>query len=94
MGLEGALTVVPQCLLRSLAEEALAATGTASIRRRRLPAEQVVWLVIGVALMRNESMECLAAWLQVGAVTAPADSRPRRAACHWRRRHPRRATSM
>ena len=29
-------------------EEALAATGTATIRRRRLPAEQVVWLVIGM----------------------------------------------
>jgi len=26
-------------------EEALASTGTASIRKRRLPAEQVVWLV-------------------------------------------------
>lgn len=35
-------------------DEALAATGTASIRHRRLPAEQVVWLVIGLALFRNE----------------------------------------
>jgi len=34
-------------------EEALVATGTASIRRRRLPAEQVVWLVLGIALERN-----------------------------------------
>lgn len=34
-------------------EEALLATGTATIRRRRLPAEQVVWLVVGMALMRN-----------------------------------------
>jgi hypothetical protein len=34
-------------------EEALLATGTATFRRRRLPAEQVVWLVIGMALMRN-----------------------------------------
>lgn len=34
-------------------EQALAATGTTSIRRRRLPAEQVVWLVIGLALFRN-----------------------------------------
>src|SRR5947209_3375449 len=38
-------------------EEALAATGTASIRRRRLPADQVVWIVLGMALMRNESIE-------------------------------------
>jgi hypothetical protein len=34
-------------------EEALLATGTATFRRRRLPAEQVVWLVIGMALMRD-----------------------------------------
>ena len=34
--------------------QALAATGTASIRRRRLPAEHVVWLVIGLALFRNQ----------------------------------------
>jgi hypothetical protein len=34
-------------------EEALAATGTATLRRRRLPAEQVVWLVIGMALFRD-----------------------------------------
>lgn len=34
-------------------EEALAATGTASLRRRRLPAEQVIWLVLGMGLFRN-----------------------------------------
>jgi len=34
-------------------EEALAATGTATIRKRRLPAEQVVWLVVGMGLYRN-----------------------------------------
>jgi len=33
--------------------EALAATGTATVRRRRLPAEQVVWLVIGMAMFRK-----------------------------------------
>lgn len=38
-------------------EEALMATGTATIRRRRLPAEQVIWIVLGMALMRNESIE-------------------------------------
>jgi hypothetical protein len=37
-------------------EEALACTGTASIRKRRLPAEQVVWLVIALALFRRTSM--------------------------------------
>jgi hypothetical protein len=33
--------------------EALAATGTATMRRRRLPVEQVPWLVIGMALFRD-----------------------------------------
>jgi hypothetical protein len=36
--------------------QALEATGTATVRRRRLPAEQVVWLVIGMALLRNRSI--------------------------------------
>jgi hypothetical protein len=35
---------------------ALAATGTASVRRRKLPAELVVWLVIGMALFRDRSI--------------------------------------
>lgn len=37
-------------------EQALQATGTATVRRRRLPAEEVVWLVIGMALFRNRSI--------------------------------------
>lgn len=37
-------------------EEALACAGSASVRRRRLPAEQVVWLVIALALYRHQSM--------------------------------------
>lgn len=46
-------------------EEALAVTGTATVRRRRLPAEQVLWLVVGMALMRNESIERVAALLNL-----------------------------
>jgi len=38
-------------------EEALQLAGTATIRRRRLPAEQVLWLVIGMGLFRNETIE-------------------------------------
>lgn len=38
---------------REWIEKALAATGVATLRRRRLPAEQVPWLVIGMALMRD-----------------------------------------
>src|SRR5512132_4192513 len=37
-------------------EEALHATNTATIRRRRLPAVQVIWLVIGMALFRNRAI--------------------------------------
>ena len=43
-----------------LIEEALSYTGTASIRRRRLPAEQVVWLLIGMALYRRDPIETVA----------------------------------
>jgi hypothetical protein len=35
-------------------DEALRQTGTVSLRWRRLPAERMVWLVIGLALFRNE----------------------------------------
>lgn len=35
-------------------DQALQATGTVSLRRRRLPAERLIWLVIGLALFRNE----------------------------------------
>ena len=35
-------------------EQALAVTGTATLRRRKLPAEQVIWLVLGMALCRNQ----------------------------------------
>jgi hypothetical protein len=46
-------------------DEALAATGTATIRRRRLPAEQVVWLVIGMCLFRDQSMRDLVPMLDL-----------------------------
>jgi hypothetical protein len=38
-------------------EEALEATGVATLRRRRLPAEQVIWLVLGIALFRDRAIE-------------------------------------
>lgn len=46
-------------------EDALRATGTATIRRRRLPAEQVLWVVLGMALFRNESIERVVAALDL-----------------------------
>lgn len=47
------LTVFEKHLDAAWIEAALEATGTGTLRRRRLPAEQVVWLVIGMALDRN-----------------------------------------
>lgn len=38
-------------------ERALRATGKASVRRRKLPAEYVVWLVIGMGLFRDRSIQ-------------------------------------
>lgn len=37
-------------------EQALAASGKASIRRRKLPAEHAIWLVIGLALFRDRPL--------------------------------------
>lgn len=51
-------------------EEALEATGTATTRRRRLPADQVLWLVIGMALMRNESLERVVQFLDLALPSA------------------------
>jgi transposase IS4-like protein/DDE family transposase len=55
-------------------EEALFATGTATVRKRRLPAEQVVWLVIGMALMRNESIERVVALLDLALPSKKGDT--------------------
>ena len=46
-------------------DEALLATGTATIRRRRLPAEQTVWLLLGMALMRDRPITTVAQQLDV-----------------------------
>ncbi|NGZ88590.1 transposase domain-containing protein, partial [Duganella aceris] len=37
-------------------EEAVVCTHAVSIRHRRLPAEQVVWLVVALALYRHKSI--------------------------------------
>lgn len=54
-------------------EASLAQTGTASLRRRRLPAEQVVWLVIALALYRHQSMPEVLATLDLAL---PSEDRP------------------
>jgi hypothetical protein len=80
--LDEAFALVPQALpgdfeqfrrhlSREWIDEALAVTGTATIRRRRLPADHVIWLLIGMALLRNESIERVAFML---GVALPAKS--------------------
>lgn len=41
-------------------QDALEMTGTTSIRRRKLPPESVIRLIIGMSLMRNESIQAVA----------------------------------
>jgi hypothetical protein len=55
-------------------EEALGATGTASIRRRKLPAEQAVWLTIGMGLFADRSIRDVVdhLGLVIGGKTVPS----------------------
>ncbi|RYF38370.1 MAG: hypothetical protein EOO38_24865 [Cytophagaceae bacterium] len=46
-----------ETLRPELVEEALVATGTASTRKRKLPADQVVWLMVGFSLFQNQSLQ-------------------------------------
>lgn len=58
-------------------DEALCQTRTVSLRRRRLPAERMVWLVIGLALFRNEPIWHIVQQLDLAdgpALYAPAPS--------------------
>ena len=54
-------------------EAALKTTGTLSLRRRRLPAESAVWTVIGMALLRDRSIEEVVHHL---GLVLPAEDRP------------------
>ena len=54
-------------------QDALEATGTASMRRRRLPAEQVIWLVLGMALFRDR---CIAEVAESLNLTLPGRRGP------------------
>lgn len=56
--------------------DALAATGTASVRRRKLPAEHVVWLVIGMGLFRDRSIAQVVHHLELVLPTAGGARRP------------------
>src|SRR3989304_3381624 len=54
---EASFALFAQTLDRQWIDAALQATGAASVRRRKLPAEYVVWLVIGMGLLRDRSIE-------------------------------------
>jgi len=51
-------------------EEALSTTGTATMRRRRLPAEQAVWLIVGMAVMRDQPITNVARQLEIALPAA------------------------
>lgn len=55
-GSEPSFSVFADNLDAAWVEQALRASGTASIRHRKLPAEHVVWLVIGMAMLRDRSI--------------------------------------
>ena len=48
-----ALTQLAELVDTAWFEQALRASGTASIRRRKLPAEHIVWRLIGLSLYRQ-----------------------------------------
>ncbi len=56
---EGAFERLKASINPQWIEEALEATGTATLRKRRLPAEQVLWLVLGMALYRFRPIDDL-----------------------------------
>lgn len=62
---EGAFDRLQASIDPAWIEEALEATGTATLRKRRLPAEQVIWLVLGMALYRNRRIDELVASLDL-----------------------------
>jgi hypothetical protein len=53
-------------------DEVLRQTGTVSLRRRRLPAERMVWLVIGLALFRDEPIWHIVQQLDLADGPAPS----------------------
>jgi hypothetical protein len=53
-------------------EQALSATGTATVRRRRLPSEQVIWVVLGMGLYRDSPIEDVVSKLDLALPGASA----------------------
>ena len=59
------ITALNKWMDESWLEEALLAEGTTTLRKRRLPAWQVVWLLIGISMMAGRSVANVAATLGV-----------------------------
>lgn len=55
-------------------QSVLEATGTATVRRRKLPAEQAIWTVIGMALFRDRPIQAVVHHLDL--VLPPSKSSP------------------
>jgi hypothetical protein len=72
---EASFALFAQTLDAGWIEQALRATDKASIRRRKLPAEYVVWLVIGMGLLRDRSIQEVVRHLDL---VLPASDRDRR----------------
>lgn len=74
---EESFSLFAQTLNQQWIAEALRATGAASVRRRKLPAEYVVWLVIGMGLFRDRSIEEVVRHLHLVLPAVDPPSRPR-----------------
>ena len=59
LGPQGGLERFAASLDPAWIAEALKATGTASVRRRKFPAEQAIWLVLGMALFADRSIKAV-----------------------------------
>jgi hypothetical protein len=70
---EADLSALSRSIDRDWIVQALSSTGKASVRRRKLPAEHVVWLVIALALYRNQSIPDVVAHL---ALALPDEVNP------------------
>lgn len=66
-----ALAQLAELIDQQWIEQALGASGKASIRRRKLPAEHAVWLVIGLSLYRQLPM-----WQVVQQLSLSLDDKP------------------
>ncbi|WP_198006570.1 transposase domain-containing protein [Vibrio sp. RC586] len=59
-----------------MGEEAVKQTGRASLRKRRFPAEQAVWLVLGIGLLRNRSIQRVCDQLELAFPEAKGELPP------------------